>query len=109
MIAEEITALQVRILNRKEDFRADWPVKQHILHVLNGVEGAMNIQEGDKATGLEILAGMQEAICFPFCPSDYGLQDSQCYRDGTSNCNDCRAKALNGKYEFRAGKWEEGK
>jgi len=105
-IKKEITELQSRILvmGKNEMFREDWTPGQHILHWLEHLEEQMNVQEGDKLTGLEILAGMpREEIQKMHCPMRYLAPKNRLVC--TSACWDCLQVLSNTEFKRKSGTW----
>lgn len=67
----------------------------------------LEIQDGDKLTGLEILAGMpreEQLLISENCPWEMGLETHCCVDD--ASCEAHWIEALQTIYTYRNGKWE---
>jgi hypothetical protein len=79
--------------------------------ILDFLLRALQLQDGDEATGLEILAGLsgkeqRNALGGNGCPVKFGLVNSGCDNWLPLKCDDCWWGALRTMYVYHSGKWE---
>jgi hypothetical protein len=121
---EQIRATIEQAIQRNKDLvncmPVSWSLQQmkeeeaklsRVVWALQDILSYMEVQEGDKATGAEILAGMpreeQELFLIACtCPDEFELQNFGDGRCDDDICGECKLKSLNAEYTYHNGKWE---
>jgi hypothetical protein len=105
---ERIKELILQLWDKSSNMLTNWPEHAHeYMRACKDILDAMEVQEDDEATGLEILISYGEKVFFEDCPHDYGLKDDEEVHKGWGDerCKGCWSSAVNKRYIRKSGTW----